>query len=369
MLKGYEVTILTTTSKDHLKWDHSYQAGEEQIDGIKVMRFKPRFPRYAALVRCLKIAIHIATCLHLHQSIKRVLSRLFILTQGPVIPDLSEYLRSQSESLNIFYCYLYYPAVESSKACSDFVLIPTAHDEFTLYLEGVKDLMKRASLILLQTNAERDLIERNFLNHGTLKVGAFGFNLPEQLKFAHSHVSIPDQDPYLFFAGRIGPGKNIPLLISQLIKINRNRAKPYKLYLAGSIERNYKLPKLPWLEYLGLIPDQLKFNYMAGALAVINPSSLESLSILALEALMMGRPLIVNQACEVLTEYSSWSHLCLVFNDLDSLDAALAKANELLKAKNFGEIGLKTQAEVLSRFNWDTTTEIINQYAKTLRHQ
>ncbi len=366
-VRGFDVTVLTTTSKDHMKWDDTYTSGEENIDGIKVIRFRPRIPRLTFLLKGIKLVIKLAQTFKLPGSLQTYLSHGFMVAQGPFIPELKAHLNKQSSVLNLFFCYLYYPAVECSKTCSHFILIPTAHDEFALYLKGVEDLIKRASLLLLNTDAEKNLIKRKFLNFGPVKVGAFGFNSPEQLKFTSDSHTLPDIEPYFFFAGRIGPGKNIPVLIEYLSKINRTRAKPYRLYLAGSLESSYVLPNLPWLINLGYISDEMKFDYISGALAVVNPSEFESLSILALEALVMGRPLIVNRSCEVLREYSTWSKLCLTFDDQESLNGSIITASALLRSTNFKEIGLQTKTEVLSQFNWDLTARIIADYAAPLQ--
>jgi glycosyltransferase involved in cell wall biosynthesis len=346
-----------------MKWDDTYPSGAEIVDGIKVIRFRPRIPRLAIMFKGLKLVIKIAQTLNLPSSIQTFLSDAFLMAQGPFVPELKAFLGDQSGVLNLFYCYLYYPSVECSKACSHFILIPTAHDEFGLYLKGVENLISRASLLLLNTESEKDLIKNKFLQFGALKVGAFGFNSPEQLKFTSASHKSPDGNPYFFFAGRIGPGKNIPVFIEYLSRINRARAKPYKLYLAGSLESNYVLPDLPWVKFLGFVSDEVKFDYISGSLAVVNPSQFESLSILALEALVMGRPLIVNRSCEVLREYANWSQLCLTFDDQESLNAAIITASALLRSANFEEIGSGTRTEVLSRFNWDRTAQIISDYA------
>jgi len=361
--RGFDVTVLTTTSKDHMKWDDTYPEGEEVIGGIKVKRFRPELPRFPLLLKVIKLFIKLGKILELPEWAQSRLSGAFTLLQGPYIPELSKFLKEQNGQLVIFYSYLYYPAVECSKATRHFILIPTAHDEFPLYLQGVENLVKRATLILLQTNSEKELIERTFSEHGELKVGAFGFDSPDQLNWTKVSHQVPDHDSYFFFAGRIGRGKKVHELIDYLSKINRARAKPYKLYLAGSLESDYQVPSEPWIIYLGFISDEQKFNYIAGALAVINPSSMESLSILALEALMAGRPLIVNQKCEVLKEYASWSPLCLTFHDLESLAGAIVTASALLRSADFRELGDRTKSEVLSRFSWDNTVNIISDFA------
>jgi hypothetical protein len=53
----------------------------------------------------------------------------------------------------------------------------------------------------------------------------------------------------------------------------------------------------------------------------------------------------------------------LTFDDQESLNGTIITASALLIYANFKEIGLKTKTEVLSRFNWDRTAQIISECA------
>jgi glycosyltransferase involved in cell wall biosynthesis len=61
-----------------------------------------------------------------------------------------------------------------------------------------------------------------------------------------------------------------------------------------------QIPKHPRIRHLGYVTDQDKFDAMAAAEALLMPSYYESLSMVALEAWALGRPVIANAHCDVL---------------------------------------------------------------------
>ena len=56
------------------------------------------------------------------------------------------------------------------------------------------------------------------------------------------------------------------------------------------------IPKHPRIRHLGFVPDDDKFDALAAADALIMPSPYESLSIVALEAWALGKPVLANNA-------------------------------------------------------------------------
>ena len=60
------------------------------------------------------------------------------------------------------------------------------------------------------------------------------------------------------------------------------------------------LPRDPDIRFLGMLPEQDKFDAMAAATVFLNPSPFESFSIVILEAMLCGTPVLVNGRCEVL---------------------------------------------------------------------
>jgi hypothetical protein len=60
------------------------------------------------------------------------------------------------------------------------------------------------------------------------------------------------------------------------------------------------IPKHPRIHHFGFVEDEDKYDAMAAAEVLIMPSYLESLSMVALEAWAMGKPVLANAKCDVL---------------------------------------------------------------------
>src|SRR5678815_5282916 len=60
------------------------------------------------------------------------------------------------------------------------------------------------------------------------------------------------------------------------------------------------IPKHPRIRHLGFLPDEDKFDALAAADLLIMPSPFESLSMVALEAWALGKPVLANGQCDVL---------------------------------------------------------------------
>ena len=60
------------------------------------------------------------------------------------------------------------------------------------------------------------------------------------------------------------------------------------------------IPKHPRIHHLGFLTDRQKFDAMAAADVLIMPSYFESLSMVALEAWALGKPVLANGRCDVL---------------------------------------------------------------------
>ena len=60
------------------------------------------------------------------------------------------------------------------------------------------------------------------------------------------------------------------------------------------------IPSHPRIRHLGFVSDEDKFDAMAAADVLIMPSYLESLSMVAIEAWALGRPVLANSQCDVL---------------------------------------------------------------------
>ena len=77
------------------------------------------------------------------------------------------------------------------------------------------------------------------------------------------------------------------------------------------------------VRHLGRISDQDKHDGLAGALAAVVPSRLESLSLLTLEAFAQGTPVVVNGASDVLMGQVQRSGAGAAYTDATSFAAAI----------------------------------------------
>ncbi len=316
-----EVTILTSTAKDHITWAKHYQEGEAVEDGLKVLRFHPDFerPRYFhELNRIFLNGINPERffelsplqkknwrerCLRLPVGFQEELIRW----QGPFPSGLFQYLRDNWLLYDavIFFTYLYpttYFGVDCVGDPGRVFLHPTLHDEAHAYL-SIWRKYSRYNL-LFSTQEEADLA-RQLL--GEVKGTVVGYGLVDQnvnsegSTFQHK-TKQGDQNPYLLYAGRIEAAKGVNILLDYFTRYKREHPEsPLKLKLIGRESPGLRVEKKSaGIDLCGFVPEEEKLRLIAGALAVILPSPYESLSIVALEAFMMGTPVVVNGHCPVL---------------------------------------------------------------------
>jgi glycosyltransferase involved in cell wall biosynthesis len=106
------------------------------------------------------------------------------------------------------------------------------------------------------------------------------------------------------------------------------------------------------VRYLGFVDEQRKLALMAGALAFVHPSPYESLSIVALEAMAQGTPLIVNGECEILADHVGASGSGWVFHDEHALHAAI-DAVRAQSAEQRARLSQSARAYVLANYGRD----------------
>lgn len=127
--------------------------------------------------------------------------------------------------------------------------------------------------------------------------------IPCPIPLEHLGEAAPGGRPpglIVMFAGRLAPEKNIPLLLEAFSILARERSEA-RLWLAGDgalrgeLERRCDKPDLAGrVEFLGqLAPEALARAYEACDIFVL-PSVMETLGLVAVEAMWFGKPLIVT---------------------------------------------------------------------------
>jgi hypothetical protein len=83
------------------------------------------------------------------------------------------------------------------------------------------------------------------------------------------------------------------------------------------------VPKHPRIKHLGFLEDRDKFDALAASDLLIMPSYFESLSMVALEAWALGRPVLANGRCDVLKGQCLRSNAGLYYESYEEFVEAL----------------------------------------------
>ena len=127
--------------------------------------------------------------------------------------------------------------------------------------------------------------------------------------------------PYLLYSGRIDTHKGCAMLLEAFGNYRREHPSDLRLLLTGADKLGVEQSE--HVRYLGFVSDERKLALMAGALAFVHPSPYESLSIVALEAMAQGTPIVVNGECETLADHVEASGSGFVFRGEAGLHAAI----------------------------------------------
>jgi glycosyltransferase involved in cell wall biosynthesis len=103
---------------------------------------------------------------------------------------------------------------------------------------------------------------------------------------------------FALYVGRIDQNKGCKELFTYFLQALPALPKGLGLVLIG--KEILPIPDHPRIRHLGFLNDADKFDALAGADLLIMPSYYESLSMVALEAWALGKPVLANGKCEVL---------------------------------------------------------------------
>ncbi len=126
--------------------------------------------------------------------------------------------------------------------------------------------------------------------------------------------------PMALYGGRIDPGKGCEELFEYFAAFNAQGGEG-TLALMGV--KLMAIPDAPFVRFAGQLSEAERVQALEAATVVIVPSPLESLSLLALEAMAVGTPILVNGRSDVLVEHVRRSHAGLYYENKDEFVEAL----------------------------------------------
>ncbi|MEP7044315.1 MAG: glycosyltransferase family 4 protein [Dokdonella sp.] len=342
----YAVDVLTTTASDYARWANDLPEGIEQREGVTIRRFcvaRERGLYFHDLHR--RLLAHFEA----HTQAPRVrwpeaLQEEFIRAQGPDCPDLIAYLaaRGGDYAAVIFLTYLYPLTYDGTRALAHrrWGLVPTLHDEPPAYFSAYAQMARGVPRILWNTAAERRLGRRLW--------GIDAGNLVAMTVATEAVAPAREANPYLLYSGRIDTHKGCAMLIAAFEDYQRAQPSNLRLLLTGADQLGVRTSE--HVRYLGFVDEQRKLALMAGAVAFVHPSPYESLSIVALEAMAQGTPLIVNGDCEILADHVAASGSGFVFRGAAGLHAAIDRMRAL-DAEARAQQAQRARAYVLDNYS------------------
>lgn len=356
LLSLADVEVITTCALDYTTWANHYLPGESCINDVLVHRFPVDRPRNwpESQKRTFKL---ISTKHSLLDELE------WIKEQGPVSTPLLNAIKESHHYYDafIFFTYLYATTFFGLPLVSDkAILVPTAHDEPFLKLPLFRPTFNLPQVIIYNTQAEREMVNAVMQNDDPAQIVAgVGINVPEEAFAERFRRQFNIQEPFMLYVGRVDQAKNIPELLDFFARFKQENDRPAKLVLIG--RENIPLIKHPDIIYLGFQPEQVKFDAIAASDVVIIPSLYESLSMIALEAWWMEKPVIVNGRCEIMKKQCRHSNGGLYYQVYDEFEVILKK---LLDTPTLREkLGQQGRHFVAQNYHWDV---IIAKYRAVL---
>src|SRR5262249_50857233 len=149
---------------------------------------------------------------------------------------------------------------------------PCFHDEPLARLSIWPRLFSEVAGILYHSPEEQQFAQVQLgINHpNAWEIGTF---LPLPETDAHAQ---PVAKPYLVYCGRYSAQKNVSLLVEWVKRYQSEQPLRFDMVLMGHGE--VTLPREPWLRDLGRVDEATKRNVLAGAKALVQLSTHESLS-------------------------------------------------------------------------------------------
>jgi glycosyltransferase involved in cell wall biosynthesis len=379
MAAKHDVDVLTTCARDYITWKNEYPEGTDRIRGVTVRRFAntrtrdiQRFNQYSDWI--------------FHSEHTRDDEMRWLEEQGPWCPSLVDYLGRHHRSYDalIFFTYLYAPTVlglgiDPGRS----ILVPTAHDEPAIHLGIYRDLFAQATAVAFNTEVEKHFLKTTFEMRliGEETVGCGVDLLQDEAVQPHdepedeeeAHKQLPPHlrargtsfrrrhrlhGQFLLYGGRIDAGKGCEELIEYFTSY-KEQGGDATLALMGV--KLMQIPEVPWVKFAGLLSERERLQALEAATIVVVPSPFESLSLLALEAMAVGTPVLCNARAEVLVEHCRSSNAGLYYQDRDEFIECtrLLLADDRLRER----MGRNGREYVKRNYRWDV---IMSKYDRLI---
>ena len=312
----HDVTVLTSCAASAEAWDLAFDAGLSDDGPVQVERFvhPPRHEGGRARVPLpLKLRWFFGAWLDLLRRPRVPQPRgddwqdglIFLRRQGPTCDGLVDGLRHAPERFDVvvFFTAIFFPtAIGLPARGMRSILVPLLHDEKASHLPLLHRCFAAAADTLYNTHAERRLAHRMF--GGSAGAGQVVGTICRAQPAAPAVLARVQRQyalagPYLVYVGRIERGKGCAELLSAWRAVAKDEPGA-TLVMVG--RGPLRVDGIAGVRATGFVPAQDRDALVQGAVALVMPSRYESLSLVLIEAMALGVPVIANADCEVLAD-------------------------------------------------------------------
>lgn len=313
-----EVHVFTSCARDYVTWRNETPAGVEQVNGIPVHRFPvdhPRSPR--------AFAHHSQRVFDARHSIADELA--WLDSEGPASTALIRHIRAVEAEYDyvIFFSYRYYHSYHGIRAVpAKALLVPTGERDPAIGVGAFQPIFRGVRALMYNSPEERAMIRGVAGNDDVPDVVVgIGSDVPAATEPERVRRAYDIRTRFAIYVGRIDENKGCKELFEFFQRYVATRPGNLTLALIGSAV--LPIPPHARIRHLGFLSDQEKFDAIAAADVLIMPSFYESLSIVALEAWALGRPVLANGRCDVLRGQCLRSNAGLYYDTYEEFAEAL----------------------------------------------
>ncbi len=343
----FDVQVLTTCTDDLSTGENVYPPGCTRLNGVWVRRFPidTRFrdtARFHALNRKLAMEASLS-----------VDEQYAWIDNNIHSPALYAYLIQYGEmfDLLLFIPYLYgitfYGSILHPHKT---VLWPCLHNEPFAYFLETRLMLTSCRGVMFNSQPELMLASERLclkLPRPAIVGGGIEIRPADGQRFRRKWGLTA---PFLLYAGRITAAKNVEELMNFFIYYKQQYPGPLKLVFMG--EGELSLPAHPDLLRIGFQREEDKLDVYAAATALVQPSLMESFSIVMMESWSTGVPVLVHGDCDVTRYHVMRSNGGLYYTNFvefaGALDWLLAHPAERAR---MGALG---RAYVQREYSWET---------------
>jgi glycosyltransferase involved in cell wall biosynthesis len=285
---------------------------------------------------------------------------------GPDLVGYVQWIKSHVADFNvsIFKAYLYAMATRGIPATfgrTPILFNPEAHPESMLNLSLHESVFRLADAFQFHSREEAELVCRRFgftPPHEVVGIGVDERQFHAGATDVLSRLGLT-KNSYAVVVGRIDAGKGSFEAHSYFSRYVEKKQSDLKFVFVG--EQGGLSDLGPQVVPTGFVTEDEKRDLIAGSLCLIQPSYLESFSIVLTEAWALGRPVLVQERSDVLRGQTARAGGGLCFRDYESFERALEKLHQ---DQSLGDdLGRSGQMFVKTEYSWPA---VISRFEKSI---